>query len=127
MAKTTMYLIQRKSDGMFFLNKGFHSFHEHSHADNMKGEFGAGHPSNWTKNKSECRPFKTIGGAKSSRGWVHTLYFNAADCYKCKVMGIDDRGYYDMPLADRRNHNHFRKMTEAEQPYRIIEVKVSID
>ena len=52
-----MYLIRRKSDGLYFGNEGYHG--RYTRRANGK---------EWHSDPNMCRPFKSIAGLKSSYG-----------------------------------------------------------
>jgi hypothetical protein len=114
------YLIQRKSDGMFLKNKDYHSY-------------GCGFRSpeehNFTKNKSECKPFKSLSGAKHSRVWDYYVRnwvpfepdnpeHNNEE--KNRIYGLTGM------MDGQKQFFIMRKKTEEELEYRIVEVKVII-
>jgi hypothetical protein len=126
----TMYMIQRKSDNAFYKNReGYHP---------------PGKDTAWSKNMSECKPFRSKTGAKQSRIWNSTKSCPA--CIKSGYLLIRRYGdgfeYYDLTAAWHnlpenekqllvKQHKHkgwgCRVMrSEKEQPLRVVEVVVSI-
>jgi hypothetical protein len=106
---TIMYLIQRKSDGKFFKNK--------DHSGWLRDEYSDNQDPHWTANKEECKPFKNIGGAKASRGWVDKKLIRDST-KECKVCIKNTTGHWD--------HWKWVKRTEEELPYRIVPVTVTM-
>ena len=112
MAKKIMYLIQRKSDGKYFRNRDFKGYYS--------DKYGKVEDAGWTKHKSECKPFKTVNGAKQSRGWVSKKFIRSDEqCPLCQKGVEHSEDYY--------KHWKCVERTEEELPYRIVEVKVSIE
>lgn len=110
---TIMYLIQRKSDGKFFKNKDYRGYNHDSFSDEKD--------SHWSENKELCKPFKTIGGAKSSRGWVgyKRILDPAQDCKICFEANKPANGHW--------HHWKFVKRTEEELPYRVVPVTITMN
>ena len=111
-----MFLIRRKADGRFFKNGGWGSEEEQK--------------TNWTHNPSKCRPFKSKAGAKQSRGWVKTT---PVDNYHELLSEWED--YRDWRRSEQELGNDvpykeypnlYRKMTEEESPYEVVEIEVSV-
>jgi len=109
---TIMYLIQRKSDGKFFKNKTYSGYNHDCFSDEKDAH--------WSVNADECKPFKTIGGAKSSRGWVgHKRILDPAK--NCKICFENNK-----PTNGHWYCWRFVKRTEEELPYRIVSVNVTM-
>lgn len=123
-----MFLIRRKADQKFYKNYGYHSGYGKEH---------------WTKTLSECKPFKTIGGAKTSRAWNGHKYIQTehicADClsrpnrpwYHVFYGGRPRYGKREtLKMWEERNNRQpcwMRvKMTDEENPLEIIEVKMTL-
>src|ERR1035437_9540769 len=115
---TIMYLIQRKSDGKFFKNKTYSGYNHDSFSDEKDAH--------WSVNADDCKPFKTIGGAKSSRGWVgHKRVLIVLDgdkdaAQKCEICFENNK-----PTNGHWHHWKRVKRTEEELPYRVVSVAVT--
>jgi len=131
---STMYLIQRKADGLFYKNS------------NSYVQFPQ---TNWSARLGDCRPFKTTGGAKTSNGWNEWKTTLTPDaCEKCKVVPHKNYGcYWEHTFSERygvigarlRPNIHFwiekngrkpcfiiSRISEEENPLRIVPVKMQL-
>ncbi len=108
----TMYLIQRKADGKYWINKDFHSCHTWGNDEQRE--------QNWTDNKAKCRPFKSISGAKASRGWSkYKQVPSNKPCRLCQSGEELSQDYYaHWETVDITDENELK--------CRVIAVKVSI-
>lgn len=129
----TMYLIQRKADGFFYRNGGGYI---------SVPEAG------WSSQVAACRPFKTIGGAKTSSGWNDwkTVLTNDA-CEDCKTARYSNHNhtfserYFGWSRGRSRKANvnewmekhngkapclHTSRMSEEENPRRIVPVRIQL-
>jgi hypothetical protein len=130
----TMYLIQRKADGFFYKNGGGYL---------SVPEMG------WSAQVAACRPFKTIGGAKTSRGWNEwktTLTDDACEvCQKSKYNNYEHT-FSERPYARHYGPNRRQipnldawiaqkgrkpcfitsRWSEEENPRRIVPVRIQL-
>jgi hypothetical protein len=95
MNTSTMYMIQRKADKFFYKNGGGSSW------DVSR--------TGWSPRLSDCRPFKTIGGAKTSRGWNGWKTVLTADA--CEICQQAKYHRYEHTFSERYNNSRWRKGT----------------
>jgi hypothetical protein len=98
MNTSTMYIIQRKADGLFYKNGS--------------GYYSTPH-SAWSSRLSDCRPFKTIGGAKTSSGWNGWKTALTADA--CEVCQNAKYDRYEHTFSERYNNSRWRRDPQTIQ------------
>ncbi len=103
-----MFLIRRKVDGKFFKNK--------TRPDYDKAE------NNWSEKMSECNPFKTTAGAKTSRGWAGTkTILTDKACSECLSSNTPRYRYDCWNRCWKRI-----PMTPEECPFEIVKVFLTL-
>lgn len=115
-----MFLLRRRSDGLYFRNKGFHQ-------DASWCRRTAKDDPTWVKNPSECVPFASIKGLKNSRGArIGTPYPRPA--------GYKDRAAYDSWFACHnvwyaKENQKARRQWELDtfnKKYEIVEISYTV-
>ena len=109
-----VYLIQRIADNKFFTDKT---------------SWDPDQTKNWSDDKAQCRVFKSLVGAKTSRGWHDKKRVITTSCDNCSPseQTIAWRLDHKYPvIGDTRYCHHYKyvKMDDNELPCRVIEVEV---
>ena len=93
-----MFVVKRKSDGLYFRNLGYHG--RHARRWKIMNEMGLNYQTdptpvivNWTDKLEEVKPFKSVGGCKQAvrtgrvigTQWVKTPFEELFEIIEVKV------------------------------------------